>query len=71
MAERDEPLLYGELREMIQRIDERISNLDRNFINAITDIRADMRQMRNCLIGLYMFIIAVATAAITVAKMIG
>lgn len=68
MADRDEPVLHGELREMINRLDERISSLDRNMMTQLTDMRADMRQMRNWLIGLYMFILAVAGVAVTIVK---
>ena len=64
MAERDEPVLHGELRAIIERLDERISSLDRNM----TEMRADLRQMRNWLIGLYMFILAVAGVAVTLVR---
>jgi chaperonin cofactor prefoldin len=64
VAERDEPVLHGELRAIIERLDERISSLDRNM----TEMRADLRQMRNWLIGLYMFILAVAGVAVTLVR---
>lgn len=86
MAEHHEPVLHGELREMINRLDERISGLDRNMgdrISEITDtmkdmrtemrasqteIHTDMRQMRNWLIGLYLFILSVATGTVAFYK---
>lgn len=73
MAERDEPVLHGELREMIQRLDERISSLERTVIDAVShirsdvqDMRADIRQVRGWIFMLYIFIIGVATAAVTI-----
>ena len=64
MAEHDEPVLHGELRAIIERLDELISSLDRNM----SEMRADLRQMRNWLIGLYMFILAVAGVAVTLVR---
>ena len=64
MAEDYDPVLRGELREMIQRLDERISGLDRNM----TDMRADMRQMRTWIFGLYGFILSIAAISIAVVK---
>jgi len=64
VAEHDEPVLHGELRAIIERLDELISSLDRNM----SEMRADLRQMRNWLIGLYMFILAVAGVAVTLVR---
>lgn len=67
MAE-DEPILRGELREIIQRLDERISSLDRNMTDMRADMRADIRQMRHWIFGLYGFILTVAAISIAVTK---
>jgi hypothetical protein len=61
MAEQGEPMYHGELRAMIDRLDERLSSLDRN----LTERRTDIRHLTNGLIGLYLFILAVAGLALT------
>jgi hypothetical protein len=56
----DEPILRGELLEIVHRLDERLSSLDRNMI----EIRYDIRHLQNWMIGLYLFIITVACVTI-------
>jgi hypothetical protein len=57
MAEQGEPMYHGELRAMI----DRLSSLDRT----LTEMRSDIRHLTNGLIGLYLFILAVAGLALT------
>jgi hypothetical protein len=50
MAEQGEPMYHGELRAIIERLDERISSLDRNM----TEMRADIRHLSGRLFTLHL-----------------
>jgi hypothetical protein len=71
----EEPIVRNELLQMIQRLDERISSLDRNMTlmrenlnDAVKDLRADNRQVRTWIFGLYMAVIGVAAVAVAIVK---
>jgi hypothetical protein len=60
------------MHEIIQRLDEldgRISSVDRNLTEQLKEIRADQRQSRHWLIGLYGTILAVAGIAVAIVKL--
>jgi hypothetical protein len=59
----DEPIIRAEFLEIIRRLDERISSLDRNM----TELRHDMRNIQNWIVGLYLFVITVAGVSVAVA----
>ncbi len=47
MAEHDEPLLRGEFLEIIRRLDERISALDRNMGDRMTSMENRLLSLEN------------------------
>jgi hypothetical protein len=64
MADDQDDVTYGQMMAVVERLDDRISSLDRN----LTEMRTDIRHLTNWLIGLYLFILAVAGAAITLLR---
>ena len=65
MAERNDPVTHGELVEIVRRLDDRISGMDRNM----TEMRADIRMLTRFVMGSYAMMIGVAGAHFTLYKM--
>ncbi len=65
MAERHDPVTHGELVEIVRRLDDRISGMDRNM----TEMRADIRMLTRFVMGSYAMMIGVAGALFTLYKM--
>ncbi len=66
MAERHDPVTHGELVEIVCRLDDRISGMDRNM----TEMRADIRMLTRFVMGSYAMMIGVAGALFTLYKML-
>lgn len=69
MAERNDPVTHGELVEIIRRLDDRISTLDRNTNQSLAEMRADIRMLTRFVMGSYAMMIGVAGALFTLYKM--
>ena len=65
MAERHDPVTHGKLVEIVRRLDDRISGMDRNM----TEMRADIRMLTRFVMGSYAMMIGVAGALFTLYKM--
>jgi hypothetical protein len=62
MAEYHDYVTYGQMMAVVKRLDERISGLAQEDFG---QMRTDIRHLTNGLIGLYLFILAVAGLALT------
>ena len=71
MADYHDYVTYGQMMAVVERLDERISGLAQEVRNLREDfgqMRTDLRHLTNWLIGLYLFILAVAGLAITLLR---
>lgn len=69
MAERHDPVTHGELVEIMRRLDDRISSLDRNVNQSLGEMRSDIRMLTRFVMGSYAMMIGVAGALFTLYKM--
>lgn len=67
LAEYHDYVTYGQMMAVVERLDERISGLAQEVRHLREDfgqMRTDLRHLTNWLIGLYLFILAVAGLAL-------
>ncbi len=72
MAEEQNPVTHGELVEIVRRLDDRISSMDRRIDDMnrnVTETRSDIRMLTRFVMGFYAAIIGVVGVAFTLYKL--